>query len=54
MEMSECKMNVRKSSERRSLKNFPLCLTGDDVDAVTWENLGEEVKLYLFDREGTE
>ena len=27
---------------------------GDDVDAVTWENLGEEVKLYLFDREGTE
>lgn len=33
---------------------IPLCLTGDDVDAVTWENLGEEVKLYLFDREGTE
>ena len=26
----------------------------DEVDAVTWENLGEEVKLYLFDREGTE
>ena len=32
---------------------IPLCLTGDDVDTVTWENLGEDVKLYLFDREGT-
>ena len=31
---------------------IPLCLSGDDVDAVTWENFGEEVKLYLYDREG--
>lgn len=29
---------------------IPLCLSGDNVDAVTWENLGNEVKLYLFDR----
>ena len=25
---------------------IPLCLSGDDVDTVTWENFGEEVKLY--------
>lgn len=29
---------------------IPLCLTGDDVDAITWENMGKTVKLYLFDR----
>lgn len=29
---------------------IPLCLTGDDIDAVTWDNLGKEVQLYLFER----
>ena len=29
---------------------IPLCLTGDDIDAVTWGNFGKEVQLYLFDR----
>lgn len=29
---------------------IPLCLTGDNVEAVTWDNLGKEVKLYLFER----
>lgn len=29
---------------------IPLCLSGDDVDAVTWDNFGNEVKLYLYER----
>lgn len=29
---------------------IPLCLTGDEIDTVTWENFGKLVKLYLFDR----
>lgn len=29
---------------------IPLCLTGDDIDAVTWDNLGKEVQFYLFER----
>lgn len=29
---------------------IPLCLTGDNVDAITWENMGKTVKLYLFER----
>ena len=29
---------------------IPLCLTGDDVDTITWENRGKTVKLYLFER----
>lgn len=33
---------------------IPLCLTGDNVDAVTWENFGKLVKLYLFDRRAAE
>ena len=32
---------------------IPLCLTGDDVDVVTWDNLGNEVKFYLFERRST-
>ena len=32
---------------------IPPCRSGDDVDAVAWENFGEEVKLYLYDREGS-
>ena len=29
---------------------IPLCLSGDKIDTVTWENFGKLVKLYLFDR----
>ena len=29
---------------------IPLCLTGDEIDTVTWENFGKLVKLYPFDR----
>jgi len=29
---------------------IPLCLTGDEVDEVTWENFGKQVKLYLYER----
>lgn len=29
---------------------IPMCLTGDEIDTVTWENFGKLVKLYLFDR----
>lgn len=29
---------------------IPLCLSGDKIDAVTWDNLGNDVKLYLFER----
>lgn len=29
---------------------IPLCLSGDDVDTVTWDNFGNEVKLYLYER----
>lgn len=34
--------------------SFPCASRGTMWTPVTWENLGEEVKLYLFDREGTE
>ncbi|WP_298024497.1 phage baseplate plug protein [uncultured Dysosmobacter sp.] len=30
----------------------PVCLTGDDIDAITWDNFGQQVRLYLFDRVG--
>ncbi len=30
---------------------IPLCITGEDISEVTKENLGKEVRLYLFDRE---
>lgn len=29
---------------------IPVCLTGDEIDTVTFENMGKEVKLYLFER----
>ena len=29
---------------------IPLCLTGDDVHEVTFDNLGKQVKLYLYER----
>ena len=29
---------------------IPLCLTGDNVDTITWENMGKTVKLYLYVR----
>ena len=33
---------------------IPLCLTGDQVDTVTWDNMGDTVKLYLFERRAAE
>ena len=33
---------------------IPLCLTGDEIDTVTWDNFGKLVKLYLFDRRAAE
>ena len=29
---------------------IPLCLSGDKIDAITWDNFGSDVKLYLFER----
>ena len=29
---------------------IPICLTSDDIAEVTKENLGKEVKLYLYER----
>ena len=29
---------------------IPLCLTGDDIHEVTFDNLGKQVKLYLYER----
>ena len=29
---------------------IPLCLTSDDIAEVTKENLGKEVRLYLYER----
>lgn len=28
----------------------PYCLTGDEIETVTYANFGKEVKLYLFER----
>ena len=28
----------------------PLCLTGDQIDDITYDNFGNAVKLYIFDR----
>ena len=33
---------------------IPLCLTGDDIDTVTWDNFGKLVKLYLYERRAAE
>lgn len=30
----------------------PVCLTGDDIDTITYDNFGTKVRLYLFDRLG--
>ena len=32
----------------------PLCLTGDEIDTITYDNFGTKVRLYLFDRPGGE
>lgn len=32
---------------------IPLCLTGDDISKVTFENFGKEVRLYLYEREAS-
>lgn len=29
---------------------IPLCLTGDEIEEVTFDNFGKEVKLYLYER----
>ncbi len=29
---------------------IPVCITGDDISEVTYENFGREVKLYLYER----
>lgn len=29
---------------------IPLCLTGDDIHEITWDNFGKQVKLYIYDR----
>lgn len=33
---------------------IPLCLTGDDISEITWDNFGKKVKLYLFKRTNVE
>ncbi len=30
----------------------PLCLTGDEIDEISYDNFGSKVRLYLFDRPG--
>lgn len=29
---------------------IPLCLTGDDISEITWDNFGSLVLLYLYER----
>jgi hypothetical protein len=29
---------------------IPVCLTGDDIHEITWDNFGKQVKLYLYER----
>ena len=29
---------------------IPLCLTGDKISTITWDNFGKQVKLYLYER----
>ena len=29
---------------------IPLCLSGDDISEITWDNFGKLVQLYLFER----
>lgn len=33
---------------------IPLCLTGDDISEVTFDNFGKQVKLYLYERRKAE
>lgn len=30
---------------------IPLCLTGDNISEVTFDNFGKKVKLYLYERQ---
>lgn len=32
---------------------IPLCLTGDSINDITFENFGKKVKLYLYERVAT-
>ena len=29
---------------------IPLCLSGDHISEITWDNFGKQVQLYLFER----
>lgn len=30
---------------------IPVCLTGDDISEITFDNFGKQVRLYLYNRE---
>ena len=30
----------------------PMCLTGDEIEEISYDNFGSKVRLYLFDRPG--
>lgn len=32
----------------------PMCVTGDDIQAITYDNFGNKIKLYLVERPGGE
>lgn len=29
---------------------IPLCLSGDNIREITWDNFGKQVRLYLYER----
>ena len=29
---------------------IPLCLSGDSIHEITWDNFGKQVRLYLYER----
>ena len=29
---------------------IPLCLSGDDIHEITWDNFGKQVRLYVYER----
>lgn len=29
---------------------IPLCLSGDNIHEITWDNFGKQVRLYLYER----
>ncbi len=41
----------RFSDERYPLPVIvPLCVSGDELEEISWDSLGDAVKLYLFER----